>query len=157
MNSLDNYHSSLTSNGPDVCERNSEFELLILVDSKADDMNLRSVMRSWLKYFKLNKDQTRIVFFVGNPMNPMKEINVRRENHENGDIVLTSVPDIPSNYSTMKLVSSLHWVATRCKKAKFVLKIDSQTVVNVQNVLKFIRQTMFSNNTIWGFKHPVPM
>lgn len=157
MNSLDNYHSSLTSSGPDVCEQNSEFQLLILVDSKADDMNLRSVIRSWLKYFRLNKDQTRVVFFVGSPMNPTKEINIRRENRENGDIILSNVPDTSSNYSTMKSVSSLHWIATQCKNAKFVLKIDSKTVVNVQNVLNFSLKNMVSTNTIWGFKHRVPM
>lgn len=156
MNSLDNYHSKLNSNGADVCEQNSEFELLIVVDSKVDDMNLRSVIRSWLKYFRLNKSQTRIVFFVGSPMNLRKEINVHRENRENGDIVLTNVPDTPS-YSTLKSVSWLHWVATRCQKVKFVLKINSQVVVNVQNVLDFTRQNVFSNKSIWGFKHPVPM
>jgi hypothetical protein len=145
--------------GGNVChgwKKEIKSSLLILVDSNTKHDFLRQIARAtWIRNFHGSQSKVRVVFFVGKPHSLNTAERLLTENRKHGDIVWTHVPE-RSNYSeSLKMVSGLDWVLNKCKHAKFVLKVDDKTIVNMPAILKFIDKQNNSKNTIWGFKHNV--
>jgi hypothetical protein len=145
--------------GKDVCHSWNEkvkSPLLILVDSNTKHEFQRKIARAtWLRNFHGNQSRVHVVFFVGKPHSLNTAEHLLMENRKHGDIVWTHVPE-KSNYDrSLKMVSGLNWVLKKCKHAKFVLKVDDKTIVNMPALLRFIAKQNNAKNTIWGFKHNV--
>ncbi|XP_060847888.1 beta-1,3-galactosyltransferase 9-like [Rhopalosiphum padi] len=145
--------------GKDVCHgwnEKAKSPLLILVDSNTKHEFQRKIARAtWLRNVHRNQSRIHVVFFVGKPHSLNTAEHLLMENRKHGDIVWTHVPE-NSNYDrSLKMVSGLNWVLKKCKHAKFVLKVDDKTIVNMPALLRFIDKQNNAKNTIWGFKHNV--
>ncbi|KAF0759616.1 Uncharacterized protein FWK35_00005786 [Aphis craccivora] len=159
LSELKNLHHYLNTFGGDVCRgwnKEAKSQLLILVDSNTKHEFHRQIARvTWLRNFHGSHSKVRAVFFVGKPQSLKITERLLVENRKYGDIVWTHIPEISNHHRSIKMVSGLDWVLNRCKHAKFVLKIDDKSIVNMPAILKFIDKQQNSKNSIWGFKHSV--
>ncbi|CAG0922676.1 unnamed protein product, partial [Notodromas monacha] len=77
-------------------------------------------------------------FLIGNPNDEYLNEKLLKEHQRNEDLIQSNSYD---SYATLtiKSLTLLQWVSTFCKHAKFVLKVDDDVMVNIQNILDFLR------------------
>lgn len=156
LQTVHDLHSRLTTYGADVCKHRdimTETDLLIVVNSITHNMEDRQRSRfSWLSHWT-SRDTNKVVsvvFFVGKPKSLNQAESLAAENALYHDIVWTNLEETES-YSTLKATSWLNWVIRWCPRAKFVLKVDENEIVNLPAVIEFINRNKNVTNTIWGF------
>ncbi|CAG0924151.1 unnamed protein product [Notodromas monacha] len=77
-------------------------------------------------------------FLIGNPNDEYLNEKLSKEHQRNEDLIQSNSYD---SYETLtiKSLTLLQWVSTFCKHAQFVLKVDDDVMVNIQNILDFLR------------------
>ena len=108
--------------------------LLALVPVAAQHFANRLVVRSTWANRNLFPGM-RYVFLLGKSKNATINERVRYEASIYGDIVQEDFEDHYRNL-TIKTMSGFKWAAANCAKAKFVLKVDDDVVVNSHFLLK---------------------
>ena len=89
----------------------------------------------------------KVVFLVGETRNETLTKELHFESRLYGDIIQEDFVDTYKNL-TLKTVMGLKWVSAYCSKAKFALKVDDDTVVNVGNLLAYLNETSSKNVTL---------
>jgi hypothetical protein len=144
------------TDGAEVCHKSNTTEkinLLILVDSLADNFQQRKRIRdTWCKYWVSRVTSVRVVFFLGKPQSTVMKNEVTAENSIHNDIVWSNIKDLPALYGSIKALSWMQWLMTKCKNANMVLKVDENVILNVPAMLKFVKTNHKAVNTIWGFE-----
>ncbi|XP_046556766.1 UDP-GalNAc:beta-1,3-N-acetylgalactosaminyltransferase 1-like [Haliotis rubra] len=88
-----------------------------------------------------------VVFLVGETNNASLQAEVERESQKYQDIVQGNFIDSYHNL-THKHIMGYHWVITHCKNVRYVIKIDDDVVVHVNNVLRYLLLNAFPEEHI---------
>lgn len=137
----DNYKIS----GAAICNGITSNTVILLVPSVMHDKKIRNTLRkTWLKGLvdgnwpnaKL-ENNFRVAFIFGKGKSNEDDETLFWENSVHGDIVQGSFED---NYFslTRKTLFGLKWVTKHCSEARYVMKIDVDTFVNVPKLFKKI-------------------
>lgn len=114
--------------------------LLMLVKSAANHISHRNIIRkSWgFENYYTGNERVRTVFMLGQTDDLSLKRMIRGEVDLYGDIVQEDFLDAYEN-NTKKMVMSFNWAAKYCEGAKFVLFIDDDYYVNVDNLLNYLK------------------
>nr|KAG5713555.1 hypothetical protein BaRGS_024603 [Batillaria attramentaria] len=138
--------------------------LLVLVPSLSSHVSMRRVIRDtwgsvvrkpWPRTSNLPKMQ--IVFFFGKSTYDRERFVLEKENVTHGDVVYADFHDSYRNL-TFKTLTSLYWASTRCPGAKFVMKVDEDTFVNVPYLMEYLHYHQDSlAHSVVGYAHRKPV
>lgn len=122
--------------------------LLILVHSAPKNSLRRMAIRKTWGFYKI-LPQIRLLFFIGRSGNFRIEKRLQTENEVFNDIIRFGFKE---NYFklTYKTVAMLEFVMKRCSNAKFLIKVDDDTFLNVPNALEFIQKQKNTTRSIFG-------
>ncbi|PVD37685.1 hypothetical protein C0Q70_00285 [Pomacea canaliculata] len=119
--------------------------LLIFIPSVVTNVNMRRAIRAgWGRAAKGEWPGTRhlppvkILFVFGRSGHVDEHAILWQEKEVWGDVLFADFTDTYRNL-TVKVLTSLHYAATRCPATDFVLKVDEDTFVNVPYLLEFLR------------------
>ncbi|CAL1264969.1 unnamed protein product [Larinioides sclopetarius] len=128
------FNISFTLNHEHMCEEQGQkLPVLIAVTSSATHMESRAAIReTWGGYAR--EKGAKVVFFLGLPKNPKYRARIWDENTKFHDIIQATFLDTYANL-TLKTISVLKWVSEVCSLVKYVLKVDDDMFINVENFL----------------------
>lgn len=145
----------------DICDTNSysspDLDMIIAIPSEASRRYQRDLIRQTWASISMNNTSpaVRHVFLLGVvPLKNPSENNhtaanmqdlINRESQLYNDIVQQNFNDVRMNL-TLKTLMLLDWVNSYCYTAKYILKIDQDVFINVQNVLKLIKESTLNTD-----------
>ncbi|XP_054708550.1 beta-1,3-galactosyltransferase 5-like [Uloborus diversus] len=130
---------SFNLNHKNICIDNGRsLQLLIIVTSSASHLESRAAIReTWGGYAK--ERGAIVVFFLGFPKNEKYYSRIIDENIKFNDIIQATFLDTYRNL-TLKTISVLNWVKESCSLVKYVLKVDDDMFINVENFLNITEE-----------------
>lgn len=151
----------LMNPGVSICQEDGENVLLLaLVPVAAQNMERRLAVRtSWAN--KSLFPRLRYAFIIGESKNKTINEQLLAENAIFGDMVQESFMDTYRNL-TLKSIMGVKWAATYCSKAKFILKVDDDVIVNVHYLTKYLdqlveKETHVTNTFLCHAHHDAPV
>ena len=125
----------LNINNNNICgHANMSIEVLILIISKFDHFEQRNTIRkTWLTPISNNTGGIRYVFILGKGKTDVKQNQIENEHLKHKDIVQL---DFHDSYDTLtiKSILSFKWTLFECQVAKFILKTDDDTYINIKGL-----------------------
>ena len=134
---------SYVHSNSDLCTRNQENEdnsifLLVMVLTAPREAVRRSAIRhTWGNITEVSGKRTATIFLLANSTDAKQEQLIEEENNMFHDICKKDFIDSYNNL-TLKVMMGFEWVNSFCNQAKFVLKIDSDIIPNLQNLVNFL-------------------
>ena len=128
-----------------VCDdMKKELLLLIVVTSAVQNSEKRQVIRdTWGKVVYEAEDKIKLIFLVGEPANGQSE--VLNEQERFGDLLQGAFLDSYYNL-TIKSLYMLKWFSNSCSKhVKYLIKVDDDVYVNVQELQNFVSENTKTN------------
>ncbi|XP_046559677.1 beta-1,3-galactosyltransferase 5-like [Haliotis rubra] len=147
---------NFTITGSPVCHSKNYPLLLVLVMTMHDHVEERKAIReTWGSVVKTKKwgeanvhEDTLIVFLLGKPDNNSKSDLAREENEVYHDIVEANFKESYYNL-TYKVLMGYKWAKQFCPAAKYILKVDEDTFINMASLVKILG-TLDLRNTVLG-------
>lgn len=123
-----------------TCKNTSPF-LILMVPVAANDLPSRNLIRrTWGREKMVLDKLIETIFVVGLPgegdAQQQKE-TLKQESMQYRDLIQSNFVDSYHNL-TIKTMVMMEWLANHCSKASFVLKVDSDVVVHVKNLVKLL-------------------
>ncbi|KAK7496159.1 hypothetical protein BaRGS_00012569, partial [Batillaria attramentaria] len=117
--------------------------LLVYVHAAPANFKKRqSIRQTWGDQDVLRRYNATLVFIMGSLVDKPKLMDlVRMESDRYGDIVQEDFVDSYRNL-TYKAVAGLKWAATYCSKAVYILKSDDDILINLHQLVKYIRNVV---------------
>ncbi|XP_067659269.1 beta-1,3-galactosyltransferase 1-like [Haliotis asinina] len=129
-------HMKYILNNPDVCSSNKKVTLLFVVHSAWYNTQQRQVMRqTFLNQTYFPHHTIKAVFLLGVNVYNMSNERVEKENSVYKDIIQGDFMDSYRNL-TYKFSLGLQWIVSFCPAARFVIKIDDDTVMDTFRFLE---------------------
>ncbi|XP_071088472.1 beta-1,3-galactosyltransferase 1-like [Haliotis cracherodii] len=125
-----------------------DVDVVTVVHSNPSHLTRRTEIRKTfgsVRYFKGVTSAT--VFMLGLVTNQHLQQQLQEEASTYGDMVQGNFIDHYQNV-THKHVMAMHWVGGHCNRAKVIVKMDDDVMVNPYNLVNYIKTTMLPNNTI---------
>ncbi|RNA34855.1 beta-1-3-galactosyltransferase 5-like [Brachionus plicatilis] len=148
--------------GLKICAGNqSHLMVIAFVCSSPKNFYQRKLIRQTWAQKSLFGKYLRVVFLLADPQNKTIDEEVKKEYEQYSDIVQENFIDSYRNLS-LKTIMGFRWVTHFCPKAKYVLKIDDDVVVNTKSVIKYLckreESKKNSNDAIIGkfIRNPKP-
>lgn len=135
---------------PDICNRSKSPQgddvfLLLMIVSAPDERKRRiTIRRTWSNSTYMSGKRIARVFLLANSSDERVEHRVAIENTRHKDICKEDFVDSYHNL-TLKTLMGLRWANRFCRQAKFVLKIDSDTMLNMPNLLTHLKKQQDGN------------
>lgn len=126
--------------------------------NKGENVSLLAFVLTSRKHFKQRElirktwsnktefPQLRVVFLIGSSNSTYLNDEIQRENSINKDIIQETFQDTYYNL-TLKTVMGIKWAAKYCSKAKFILKVDDDVIVNTYSLLNYLDGLIQGNMT----------
>lgn len=138
------YDPGFSYSNPNLCTKNgtsSSIKLLILIPSPShQNSDLRQAIRETWGHWALRQD-IALGFFLGTM--PHKNSTLLEklvgESEQYNDLIISNCVDTYDNL-TLKSLSILEWTQTFCSEAKYLLKTDDDTWVNMLTIFQVIQQ-----------------
>ena len=129
-------HHACTLNPNRTCPPHSEVYLLILVKSAVGNFRKRRYIReTWGN--DARKQGYSLAFLLGFSQNDNIFVNLESKMH--GDIIQYQFKDTYKS-NTKKMKMALMWIVQFCRQAKYILIVDDDMYVNIQNSVSFMKQ-----------------
>lgn len=126
---------------PLLCKNRKPF-LVFMVPVAPQETESRAVIRrTWANVSVSGSLNTLTVFFMGVPEEPVSKAStvlLENESRTHMDIVQMNFRDSYQNL-TIKTVMMMHWVATHCPEASYVMKVDADIFVNVFYLVRWLK------------------
>lgn len=133
-----------------ICPMNGkDIELLILIFSRRENMELRMAIRNTWGNLDKRMD-VAMAFVLGDSLDDWLSSSLTEENYEYGDLIRGNYLDTYNNL-TLKTISCLEWVDKYCNRAKYILKTDDDVFINVPRLMKFLSKRK-KKRVIYGRK-----
>ena len=118
----------------------NDVRLLILVCTRITNFLERQTLRkTFLNKYIGNGGNVRYVFLLGRNFNSENQTALENESLTFGDLLQENFIDTYHNL-TLKTIMGFKWVSKYCRNARFVLKVDDDVFVNVENLLRATEQ-----------------
>lgn len=129
---------------------NRDVQALILVHSApANEEKRRLIRETWGNTDRLpavnGAMPLRIIFLIGTVDTEALQLDIERENFENGDIVQGSFVDSYRNM-TYKHVMAFKWFLYNCAQAQILIKVDDDVYVNTPQLLIYLDRAAVSGD-----------
>lgn len=123
-----------------VCKSRDPFLLLMVVVAPADVAARDVIRKTWAKEKVVLGQMVDILFLMGLPTGAhaeQQQQKLQAENQQNHDMIQSNFEDSTYNL-TIKTMVMMEWLAANCQKTTFVMKVDSDIFLNVQNLVKHL-------------------
>ncbi|PRD35197.1 UNVERIFIED_CONTAM: Beta-1-3-galactosyltransferase 2 [Trichonephila clavipes] len=135
-----------------ICEEQGQkLSVLIAVTSSATHLESRAAIRETWGGFAKEKG-AKVVFFLGIPKNSRYRTRIWDENTKFHDIIQATFLDTYTNL-TLKTISVLKWISEACSFVKYVLKVDDDMFINVENFLNLTEMKNHSKAIMGELAH----
>lgn len=121
-----------------TCKNATPF-LILMVPVATNDWQSRNLIRkTWGREKIVLNKLVETIFAVGLPgEGDAQQLTLKQESMQYQDIIQSNFLDSYHNL-TIKTMVMMEWLAKYCSKASFVLKVDSDVVVHVNNLVKLL-------------------
>ncbi|XP_071521557.1 beta-1,3-galactosyltransferase 1-like [Panulirus ornatus] len=127
-------------NEPKFCNSNENLFIINFVATAPWEVMARShIRRLWGNKKWLNMTGFKTIFLLGEARDLQQMENVREESNKYHDMIQISFLDTYDNL-TLKIMSGLHWINTFCSTPAWVLKSDSDVLVNIFALSSFLHK-----------------
>ena len=146
----------------DLCTRNqtgdgSVFLLIMCLTAPVESGTRTIIRKTWANVTYVLGKRVVTVFLLANSTSKTRNRIISKENRQHKDICMTDFIDSYKNL-TLKTMMGFRWVNSFCNQTQFVLKIDSDTVPNLHNLIRHLekqtRETTFEGMVLKG-KPPI--
>ncbi|XP_044757364.1 UDP-GalNAc:beta-1,3-N-acetylgalactosaminyltransferase 1-like isoform X2 [Coccinella septempunctata] len=144
-----NYIVEYTEKNPEICNASeNRLKLLIIVTSAPSHKNLRLAIRDTWGSATLTRE-IDIAFLLGYTHNKSIEESLLMEQTIYGDLIRASFIDTYDNM-TLKTITMLHWANKFCSNAKFLLKADDDTFININRLMLYMGYIPEGKDALYG-------
>ncbi|XP_040891214.1 beta-1,3-galactosyltransferase 2-like isoform X2 [Toxotes jaculatrix] len=123
-----------------VCKTRTPF-LVLMVPVAPSNVEARDTIRkTWGNEKMVLGQLVETLFILGLPGGAdaeQRQEKLKQENQQHHDLIQSDFHDSYHNL-TIKTMLMLEWLAAHCTKASFVIKIDSDMLLHVQNLVKLL-------------------
>ncbi|KAJ3614965.1 hypothetical protein NHX12_018534 [Muraenolepis orangiensis] len=134
-----NYHFILDDT--EVCRSNTPYVVLVVPVAPGNRKARDAIRKTWGNETLVQGELIQTVFLLGLPshgnITALQE-GVSEENLQYHDLIQSDFIDSYINL-TIKTMVIMDWLATRCPKASYAMKIDSDTFLNVENLVRMLK------------------
>lgn len=140
----------------DTCKNNgSALLLIIIVHSSFANFSAREAIRNTWGRFAV-KNGGKLLFLIGISESRALQKKVAKENAAFGDIVQSSFIDSYYNL-TLKTMAMINWACKHCSKAKYLLKVDDDVLVNMPRLLSYVKEKTLKRSIIGKVVKKAPL
>lgn len=123
---------------PILCTNLSDLQWVVLVKSGPDDQEKRQLLRdTWADVKLFRKDLFRVVFLLGRTADEVVQRKLKNEFDTYKDLTQGDFIDSEKN-ATLKVIMGLKWVAKHCPQARYVIKANDNTFMNIFEMIKIM-------------------
>jgi hypothetical protein len=113
--------------------------LLIMVASPIENLSKRKLVRlTWGAITTHNRYNIKLVFYMGKALNSSQQLEVETESRTHNDIVQSQIDD-GFRHLALRTFEGFQWSISECPAARFLLKADDYTFVNVRNTVDYLK------------------
>lgn len=146
---MENYESGFDWSKSRLCPNTGiDLDLFIFVMSAPQNKEWRDAIRktwgSLKRHYKVSSG-----FMIGHTLNETIQNQLIIENKVYDDLIMSKLYDNYYNL-TFKTISMLEWAVKKCGKVKFILKIDDDVFLNMENLLKLMEKYHNASQKIFG-------
>jgi acetylgalactosaminyl-O-glycosyl-glycoprotein beta-1,3-N-acetylglucosaminyltransferase len=140
---------------PCTKKKRHSLSFLVVVISAPNHFDKRKIIReTWLRKLKIQSNLKSLTmsgfgFIVGLTEDRNTKMRIKGESDLYGDILKINMVDNYYNL-TLKTAGLINWIHNRCSKVDFVVKVDDDVFINVQNLISLIKILDPSEKTIYG-------
>ncbi|KAL3996832.1 ETS domain-containing protein Elk-4 [Sarotherodon galilaeus] len=123
-----------------TCRTTTPFLILMVPVAPSNVATRNDIRQMWGNEKLVLGQRVETVFIVGLPGGSDAEHQqekLQQENQQYHDLIQSNFQDSYNNL-TIKTMVMLEWLAAHCTKASFVMKIDSDVLLNVPNLVKLL-------------------
>ncbi|KAL8426518.1 hypothetical protein Efla_004883 [Eimeria flavescens] len=121
------------------CAKEPPFVALAAMTSAADYEGRQTVRQTWGARKEVEGRRIFLFFVLGTVTSDKVQKAVEAEALQFGDLLQHSAPDKYSNLA-LKTATIIQWVAASCSQAKFLLKADTDTLVNLDRMVPYLKR-----------------
>ncbi|XP_078661224.1 beta-1,3-galactosyltransferase 1-like [Branchiostoma floridae x Branchiostoma belcheri] len=129
---------TFTLNNPDKCKDQDVFLLIIVTSSPEGREQRQAIRQTWGDETNIPGVVIRTVFAVGVSDDVGIQQALKDESETFRDVVQENFADTPRSL-TIKQVMVLKWAFQFCPGARYVLKVESNTFVNIFSLVRYLR------------------
>ncbi|KAF7223646.1 UDP-GalNAc:beta-1,3-N-acetylgalactosaminyltransferase 1 [Nothobranchius furzeri] len=123
-----------------TCKSTTPFLVMMVPTAPSEAMARDTIRKTWGSEKMVLGQLVETVFILGLPQGGdayQLQESLKRENEQHRDIIQSSFLDSYNNL-TIKTMVMLEWLSKNCAKSSFALKIDSDMLLHVKNVVKLL-------------------
>ncbi|XP_076585530.1 beta-1,3-galactosyltransferase 5-like [Chaetodon auriga] len=123
-----------------TCKRTTPFLLLMVPVAPGDVAARDAIRRTWGNEKLVLGQLVETVFILGLPGGTdaeQQQEKLEQENLQHRDLIQSNFQDSYRNL-TIKTMVMLEWLAAHCVRASYAIKIDSDMLLHVQNLVKLL-------------------
>ncbi|XP_029918057.1 beta-1,3-galactosyltransferase 5-like [Myripristis murdjan] len=124
----------------DVCKVEAPFLVLMVPVAPADVAARDAIRKTWGNETLVQGKLVQTLFLLGVPGGAdaqQQQQNLKQENLLHHDLIQSNFQDSYRNL-TIKTMVMLEWLTAHCLSASYVMKIDSDMLLNVQNLVNLL-------------------
>ncbi len=147
-----NYHFILDE--PDKCKQDPF--LVLMVPVAPHQLEARNAIRStWGNESSVQGKAVLILFLVGLTGGAEAQQQLEEESRQHRDLLQSNFVDSYLNM-TIKTMVIMDWLATHCPQATYAMKVDSDTYINLENLMTLLlspntpRQNYITGFLMWN-------
>ena len=150
---INSWYSEIFTNSVDfknLCNNWEAADLLIFITSGTAKTWISQRQLARTKWLNNTNTSVRYMFVLGLSADVQENQVVLNEAIEFKDILILNFTDTYRNL-TLKVMSTMKWIASNCKNIRFVMKTDTDVFVNIPKIAKLINSEKFSSpNAVFG-------
>ncbi|XP_029987492.1 beta-1,3-galactosyltransferase 5-like isoform X2 [Sphaeramia orbicularis] len=123
-----------------VCRSINPFVILAVPVGTGNVAARNDIRRTWGGETLVLGKMVRTLFFLGLPGGEgaeQQQEKLRQENQQHHDLIQSDFKDTYRNL-TIKTMMMLEWLAANCDQVSYVMKIDSDMLLHVNNLIKLL-------------------
>ncbi|XP_019618622.1 PREDICTED: beta-1,3-galactosyltransferase 1-like [Branchiostoma belcheri] len=126
-------------NSPGKCSGSDVFMVVMVTSAPHNHAQRHAIRHTWGNESNIPGTGIKTVFAVGTTNDASTQQGLHYENKIHKDIIQEDFLDSYKNL-TLKTVMCLKWASEFCPNAKFVLKADDDTFVNIFSLVRYLRE-----------------
>lgn len=123
-----------------TCKSTTPFLVLVVPVGPSDVVARDAIRKTWGNEKLVLGQRIETVFILGLPGGSdaeQQQERIRQENLQHHDLIQSNFQDSYRNL-TIKTMMMIEWLDAHCTSASYVMKIDSDMFLNVQNLMKLL-------------------
>ncbi|XP_076454376.1 beta-1,3-galactosyltransferase 5-like [Babylonia areolata] len=124
--------------------------VFFIVTTHSNIARRNAIRKTWASVTKNNTSTLRHVFILGTTADTNVMRAAEKEARQFGDVVIIGFRDTYRNL-TLKVMSSLRWLISRCQNARFFMKTDDDVWINTRAITALVdKHSQFLQRGVTG-------